>query len=103
MSSMTMMDRGMTMGGAASMSSGISMGQMPNMMPGMMMGGMPSAAPGMMMVPKCSMKMEKISGGMRVTCVCEDKTSAMMLQNLCSMMAGGMMGCCMMMNGMMVC
>ena len=36
-------------------------------------------------------------------CACEDKVSAAMLQNLCTMMAGGMLSCCCMMNGMMVC
>ena len=62
----------------------------------------PSAA-NMMMVPRCKMTFEKCTGGMKMTCVCDDKVSAGMLQNLCTMMAGGMCSCCMMMNGMMVC
>lgn len=68
--------------------------------------GAPGAAPtgmNMMMVPKCKMTFEKCTGGMKVTCVCDDKVSAGMLQNLCTMMAGGMCSCCMMMNGMMAC
>src|SRR5271165_7244154 len=60
-------------------------------------------SPQWMMVPRCTMKMEKCKGGMKITCSCDDKMSATMMQNLCTMMAGGMCSCCMMMNGMMVC
>src|SRR4029450_13274871 len=79
---------------------------MAGMMPGM--GGSPMPAPGMMapnmvMVPRCTMKMEKVSGGMKVACVCDDATSRAMMQNLCQMMAGGMCSLCCMMNGMMGC
>jgi hypothetical protein len=84
---------------------GGSMMGMPMMMSGMT-GSMPSMMPGMgsgMMMPRCMMKMEKCPGGMKLMCVCEDKTSAMMLQNMCMMMAGGMCSCCMMMNGMCCC
>jgi hypothetical protein len=63
--------------------------------------GMPMS--GGMMVPQCMMKMEKCTGGMKITCTCEDATAAAMMQNLCKMMMGGMCGCCVMMNGMMVC
>ena len=86
-------DRGMMM------NSGTSNMSMPM---GMNMGTMPSTMPSMM-VPRCTMKMEKMANGMKVTCMCDDKTSAAMLQNLCTMMAGGMMGGCMMMNGMTMC
>ena len=72
------------------------MGRMPMMMPES------SNMPGMMM-PRCSIKMEKCAGGMKMTCTCDDKTAAMMMQNLCNMMAGGMVSCCMMMNGMCCC
>ena len=74
------------------------------MAPGMMGGTatMPTT-PQWMMVPRCTMKMEKCKGGMKITCTCDDKMSATMMQNLCTMMAGGMCSCCMMMNGMMVC
>jgi hypothetical protein len=47
--------------------------------------------------------MEKVSGGMKMTCVCDDTMACTTVQSLCSMLAGGMCGCCMMMNGMMVC
>src|SRR5271156_4568862 len=81
---------------------------MPGMsMPGPsgMMGAPGSTSPGMnmMMVPRCTMTFEKCSGGMKIVCRCEDKATAGMLQNLCTMMAGGLCSCCCMMNGMMVC
>jgi len=64
---------------------------------------MPNMMSAMMMAPRCTMKMEKMTGGMKVTCMCDDKTSAEMMKNLCMMMQGGMMSCCTMMNGMMCC
>src|SRR5438105_432865 len=80
---------------------------MPGMgMPGASPMGTPTMAPGtpnFMMVPRCTMKMEKITNGMKMTCTCEDPTACSMMQNLCSMLAGGMVSCCCMMNGMMVC
>jgi hypothetical protein len=63
---------------------------------------MPSA-PQWMMVPRCKITMEKCAGGMKMICKCDDKMSATMLQNLCSMMAGGMCSCYCIMNGMMMC
>lgn len=78
--------------------SGMGMGS-----PGMMPGATGSMVPNMVMVPRCTMKMEKISGGMKVTCICTDPTACAMMQNLCTMMAGGMCSMCCMMNGMMVC
>ena len=78
MSSMMMMDRPSMMG-AMGMSGGMPMGQMSgmsSMMPGM----------GMCMVPRCTMKMEKCQGGMKMTCVCEDEMSAATMQNMCKMM-----------------
>ena len=78
------------------------------------MPGMSATTPGMsspvgvptsnwMMVPRCTFKFEKCTGGMKMVCVCDDKTAASMVQNLCSMLAGGMCSCCCMMNGVMVC
>ena len=68
--------------------------------------GMPSAMPATtnwMMMPRCKFKVERCSGGMKVTCSCDDATAAGMVQNLCTMMAGGMCSFCVTMNGMMVC
>ncbi len=56
-----------------------------------------------MMVPRCTFKMEKCSGGVKITCSCEDKLACSMVQNLCTMLQGGCCSCCVMMNGMMVC
>lgn len=78
-------------------------GMMGGMMPGMMPGMPGMAMPNMMMMPRCSMKMEKMSNGLKMMMTCEDKTSAVMMQNLCQMMAGGGVSCMMMMNGMMMC
>lgn len=84
----TMMESKMGMMGGMGMQSGT--------MNGMMGMG------GMMMMPRCTMKMEKCEGGMMLTCSSSDETAAMMMQNLCNMMMGGMTSMCMMMNGMMV-
>ena len=77
---------------------GAGMMNMP-MMGGM---GMQSGAMNMMMMPRCTMKMEKCEGGMRMMCMSSDEMAVAMMQNLCTMMMGGMTSCCMMMNGMMV-
>jgi hypothetical protein len=109
--SRTKTDRGMTMG----MSSTGMSSMMPMMNPMMMGGSMPAMSgmtmPSMMgsmgqmgmMMPRCTMKMEKTDDGMMCVCTCDDKTSAMMMQNLCNMMAGGMCSMCCMCNGMMMC
>ena len=55
-----------------------------------------------MMVPRCTMKVEKVAGG-KVTCMCVDAMPTRMMQNLMAMMASGTCSCAMMMNGMMVC
>ena len=80
-------------------------------MPGM---GMPStspmgattpapAAPNYLMVPRCTMKVEKCTGGLKINCVCDDAAACSMVQNLCSMLAGGMCSCCCFMNGLCCC
>ncbi len=72
--------------------------------PGMMGGpGTMPAGMNMMMVPRCTMTFEKCTGGMKIGCKAADAMTATMMQNLCSMLAGGMCSCCAMMNGMMVC
>ena len=77
-------------------------------MPGM--GGSPMGAaagmpmgPNYLMVPRCTLQVEKCQGGMKVNVVCEDAMACSMVQNLCTMLAGGMMGCSVMCNGMTVC
>ncbi len=76
---------------------------MPGMAQGMPAGGTAPMMPNMMMVPRCQMKFEKCPGGMKMTCTCSDKMACSMMQNLCSMLAGGMCSCVMTWNGMMVC
>ena len=82
----------------------------PLLMPGMGYPGMstspvgtPATVPSTMMVPRCTFKVEKCQGGFKVHCVCEDKMACSMVQNLCTMLAGGMCSCCCMLNGMTVC
>jgi hypothetical protein len=62
-----------------------------------------SGAANWMMVPRCTFKVEKCTGGFKVTCTCDDKLACSMVQNLCAMLAGGMCSCCVMYNGMTVC
>jgi hypothetical protein len=85
--------------------SGMMMGN--NMMMGSNMGmgmnmSMPAGQMNMMMIPRGTMKMEKCDGGMKVMCTTTDATACAMMQNLCTMLSGGMVSMCMMMNGMMM-
>jgi hypothetical protein len=76
-------------------------------MPGMNVSSVPgvgtpagvSPSTNWLMVPRCTLKVEKCKDGMKITCSCDDKTSCSMVQNLCTMLAGGMCSCCCMMNG----
>ena len=54
-------------------------------------------------VPRCTMKIEKCPGGMKLKCVCDDDMSCATLQYLCKMLADGMCSCCCTMNGICVC
>ena len=56
-----------------------------------------------MMVPRCTIKLEKCTGGFKMTCSCDDKLACSMVQNLCTMLQGGMASCCVMYNGMPCC
>jgi hypothetical protein len=56
-----------------------------------------------LMVPRCTFKVEKCTGGVKITCRCDDKMACSMVQNLCSMLQGGMCSCCCTLNGMVVC
>jgi hypothetical protein len=66
------------------------------------MGTTPTPVGNMIMVPRCTMKFEKCSGGMKVTCTCSDTMACSMTQNLCTMLAGGMCSVVCTLNGMMV-
>ena len=69
--------------------------------------GMPAtAAPNMVMVPRGEMKVEKIAGRMKVTCVCDDAAACAMIQGCCDCVAACMKAgctCCLMMGGTPVC
>jgi hypothetical protein len=68
--------------------------------------GTPTTTPtsgGYVMVPRCTLKFEKCTGGMKIICACDDKMACSMVQNLCTMLAGGMCSCCVMLNGMTIC
>ena len=92
------------------MTSAVMMERTSPTMPGMgYPAGSPMSAPtGMptgtnwMMVPRCTFRLEKVQGGLRIVCTCDDKMAVSMVQNLCTMLTGGMCSCCCMMNGMMV-
>jgi hypothetical protein len=92
MSSMMMERTGMVGMGATGLG--------PTTLPGM---GPSAVQPNWMMVPRCSFKFEKHQGGMKLTCICDDTMARSMVQNLCTMLAGGMCSCYMMLNGMTVC
>ena len=89
------------------MSSAMMMMERSTGMPGMTTTTMPTQMNGMgsnmVMLPRCTIKMEKCAGGMKMTCSCEDDVACGALQNLCKMLAGGMCSCCCMMNGMVMC
>jgi hypothetical protein len=73
--------------------------------PGMGTAGTPTtttAGMNWLMVPRCTFKVEKCTGGMKINCVCSDKLACSTLQNLCSMLTGGMVSCCAMSNGQMI-
>jgi hypothetical protein len=57
----------------------------------------------MLMVPRCTIKVEKCTGGCKFVCSCDDKLACSMVQNLCSMLAGGLLSCCTICNGMVTC
>jgi hypothetical protein len=71
------------------------------------MGGQtaPNAAPtaNYCVVPRCTLKVEKCSGGMKIHCKCDDEVACGTLQNLCKMLAGGMCSCVCTMNGIPCC
>src|SRR4051794_32686128 len=59
--------------------------------------GSPAGAPttgNWLMVPRCTFRVEKCNGGLKLTCTCDDKLSCSMVQNLCTMLAGGLCSCC---------
>jgi hypothetical protein len=64
--------------------------------------GLPSST-NWLMVPRCTLKLEKCQGGLKLTCSCDDKMASSMVQNLCQMLAGGLCSLCCSLNGVTVC
>jgi hypothetical protein len=54
-------------------------------------------------VPRCTFKVERVTDGFKVNCVCDDTTSCSVMQNLCTALTGGLCCCCVTYNGMTVC
>jgi hypothetical protein len=52
-----------------------------------------------LMVPRCSFRFEKFQGGVKLYCICEDRTACGVVQNLCAALAGGLVSCCCQFNG----
>jgi hypothetical protein len=71
--------------------------------PGLVAPGVGPAVPSYPMVPRCTFKVERCPDGMKVTCSCDDPLATSTLQNLCSVLAGGLCSCCCTYNGVTVC
>jgi hypothetical protein len=68
--------------------------------------GAPTGVPGgvnYLVVPRGTVRFEKCTGGFKIYCTCDDKTACSMVQNLCTMLAGGMCSCCVTYNGLTCC
>ena len=65
----------------------------------------PGAAPAAnwCVVPRCTLKVEKCPGGLKLHCKCDDDVACATLQNLCKMLAGSMCSCCCTLNGVPCC
>jgi hypothetical protein len=63
---------------------------------------MPTAA-NVMMLPRCTMRLEKCKGGMKLWCSCADEIACGTLQNLCQALCDGLCSCCCTMNGIPCC
>ena len=65
--------------------------------------GAPAGMPSAVMVPRCTFKVERVQGGFKCYCNCEDKVACNMLQNLVNMLQGGLCSCCITWNGLTFC
>jgi hypothetical protein len=74
--------------------------QLGSVVPGVFAAPVMNMIMNMTTMPRCKVAFEKCSTGMEMTCTSEDPTARAALQNLCDMLAGSMMSCCMMNNGM---
>lgn len=67
--------------------------------------GLPAGAPAgtWCVVPRCKIKIERATGGLKIQCICDDDISSATLQNLCNSLAGGLCSCCCTLNGLTIC
>jgi hypothetical protein len=61
--------------------------------------GVPTTGTSFLMVPRCTLRFEKCQGGVKIYCICEDRTACGVVQNLCAALAGGLISCCAQYNG----
>jgi hypothetical protein len=52
-----------------------------------------------LILPRCTAQFEKCTGGLKITCKCDDDVACGALQNLCKMLQGGACNCCCTWNG----
>src|SRR5438874_10089335 len=66
-------------------------------------GAATTTAGSFLMLPRCTLKVEKIKGGCKIHCGCDDQVACNMLQNLCRILEGGVCGFSCLLNGQCVC
>jgi hypothetical protein len=70
---------------------------------GLTMPGVSPAGSGYLVVPRCTFRYEKIQGGLKIICICDDPMARSVLQNLCTALQGGLCSCSCTLNGVTVC
>jgi hypothetical protein len=80
--------------GASSLPVGM-IAQMPN-------AARPLISANLILAAHCVIKFENCQGGIKMTCTGTGQVACIRMQNLCSILVGGMFSCCAVMNGMMV-
>jgi len=68
--------------------------------------GFPAASPAAgnwCVLPRCTVKAEKVQGGLKLWCKCDDEVAKGTVQNLCKMLADGLCSCVCTLNGISVC
>lgn len=64
----------------------------------------PQANPlSLVLIPRCSVKCEKLRNGLKITCLCTDESAAAALQACCTAQSGCLLSCCLLLNGQTVC
>lgn len=71
--------------------------------PGLGGAGTQAAGTNYVMVPRCTLKVEKVTGGLRLCCTGTDQMAGAMIQQLCSALTGGLCSYTVQLNGLTVC